>query len=464
MPAPSLVALDSTAEVLCAQLSSALDLPNVCCASSCKILVANTLDHELLHRVQLAILDDPDVRPARTLLVQGVGCRGAERALLAMGVGDVIEAGASMADVVCARLAHWNEIDTAMQLPFVTERLVGRSEVWQRALGAVAESAIFSCAPVLLTGPTGTGKELLARLLHTLDPRVRGHELVVVDCTTLSRELAGSELFGHERGAFTGAVSSRDGAIACAHGGTLYLDEVGELPVELQAQFLRVLQEKAFRRVGSTAWQRASFRLVCATNRHLPDEVAAGRFRADLYHRIAAITCRTPALAERRADIPALVRHFIAASYDGQALPEASAGLLEYLAGRDYPGNVRELEQLVLACLRRYAGAGPLSLASLPEEEIGQWGSAWDCAPAGATAAGPAAAALWRPTEVEDFVRAALRANIGLKELGRMVEAAAVQLALEESDSITAAANWLGVTPRALHLRKAAARGAEPRH
>ncbi len=390
------------------------------------------------------------------MLVHGCGCRGAERALLAMGIGDVIQASDCMADVVRARLAHWDAIDAAVQLPFVVEKLVGASEAWLRTLGTVAESAIFSSAPVLLSGPTGTGKELLARMLHTLDPRVQGRELVVVDCTTLSRELAGSELFGHERGAFTGASSSRDGAIACAHGGTLYLDEVGELPLDLQAQFLRVLQEKAFRRVGSTSWQRASFRLVCATNRNLVDEVAAGRFRADLYHRIAAIQCRTPALAERRADIPALVRYFIACAYDGQALPEASPALLEYLGGRDYPGNVRELQQLVLACLRRYAGAGPLSLASLPDEEISQWDTGL-----GAPADMPA---VWQPAQVEDFVRAALLANVGLKELGRMVEAAAVQLALEESDSITAAANWLGVTPRALHLRKAAARGAEPRH
>lgn len=456
MVAPYIVALQKSAEDLRRGLLRALNVPATCDAWSSKILVAEGLDHEALHRVQLALLDDEIIAPCRTLLVHRAPCPDAERALVAMGIGDVIQDGPQSLAVIQGRLQRWAQVDSALRLPLVANNLVGNSAAWQAALRTVAECALFSSVAVLLTGQTGTGKELLARLLHSLDPKAAQHELVIVDCTTLSRDLAGSELFGHERGAFTGAVGARDGAVACADGGTLFLDEVGELPLELQAQFLRVLQEKAYRRVGSTQWQHAGFRLVCATNRDLAAEVAAGRFRADLYYRVAAMTCRTPSLEQRRTDIPALVRHFIASACSGECAPEVSPSLRDYLAMRAYSGNVRELYQLVLACMRRYAGAGPLSLACLPDEEV----QSWRLAP---QALAPAAlqpdAGSWHPAYVDDFVRAALHEHVGLKELGRMVEAAAVRLALEESDSITAAANWLGVTPRALHLRKAAARG-----
>lgn len=450
MVAPYIVALQRSAEDLRAVLLRGLDIPASCDNWSSKILVADSLDHEVLHRVQLALAGDAVVPPCRTLLLHRAPCPGAERILVAMGIGDVVQESPHALDVIRSRLLRWEQVDAALRLPLVADNLIGNSPAWKAALRTVAECALFSSAPVLLTGQTGTGKELLARMLHSLDPRARLHEMVIVDCTTLSRDIAGSELFGHERGAFTGAISQRDGAIACADGGTLFLDEVGELPLELQAQFLRVLQEKAYRRVGSTHWQSASFRLLCATNRDLIAEVGEGHFRADLYYRIAAMTCRSPSLEQRRDDIPALVRHFIA-SAGGGAAPSPSPSLLDYLERRSYSGNVRELYQLVLACMRRYAGAGPLSLACLPDEEIRSWGMD----PGAAQADAP----LWHPAYVEDFVRAALKENIGLKELSRMVEAAAVRLALEESDSITAAANWLGVTPRALHLRKAASRG-----
>ncbi len=462
MAIPYIVALQKSAEDMRRALARALEAPSAADRWTSKILVADGLDHEALHRVQLALLDDQVLPPSRTILVHRGPCPGAERALVAMGIGDVIEYSPQAFDVVRSRLQRWEQVDSALCLPLVADNLIGSSTAWQAALRTIAECALFSSAAVLLTGQTGTGKELLARMLHSLDPQAHQHEMIIVDCTTLSRDIAGSELFGHERGAFTGAVGAHNGAIACADGGTLFLDEVGELPLELQAQFLRVLQEKAYRRVGSTQWQRASFRLVCATNRDLAHEVQAGRFRADLYYRVAAMTCRTPSLDQRRSDIPALVRHFIATAAGDGVTPEVSPSLQDYLVRRAYSGNVRELYQLVLACMRRYAGAGPLSLACLPDEEIAAWSDA-----AGAPDAGDApqpAAPLWHSAYVDDFVRAALQANVGLKELGKMVEAAAVQLALDQSESITAAANWLGVTPRALHLRKAAARGHDVRH
>src|SRR6185295_226461 len=147
------------------------------------------------------------------------------------------------------------------------------------------------------------GKELLARVIHALDPRPDKGELVVLDCTTIVPELSGSEFFGHERGAYTGAVGPRDGAFALAHGGTLFLDEIGELPLALQAQLLRVVQEGTYKRVGGNAWHKASFRLVCATNRDLKEEVARGRFRGDLYHRLATNASRLPPLRDRVEDI-----------------------------------------------------------------------------------------------------------------------------------------------------------------
>src|SRR5437763_9151048 len=135
------------------------------------------------------------------------------------------------------------------------------------------EAAFFTDAPVLSTGETGTGKELIARLVHSLDARSKKRDLVVVDCTTIVPTLSGSEFFGHERGAFTGAVSTREGAFALADGGTLFLDEVGELPLTLQPRLLRVLQEHTYKRVGGNLWQEAKFRLVCATNRNLETEI-----------------------------------------------------------------------------------------------------------------------------------------------------------------------------------------------
>jgi len=448
------VALDDSASATCARLARDIEAsqdPGE--HASCCVLVAGNLDDAtLLARVERELQRASAHARSRTLVIHRNHGASALRALLTAGVGDLVNEADDPPAAIRARRARWAQIDTSVARPVVAEHLVGTGEPWMCTLRCVAETALFSPAPLLLTGPTGTGKELLARVLHTLDTRPRKRELMTVDCTTLSRELAGSELFGHERGAFTGATSERDGAVARADGGTLFLDEVGELPLELQAQLLRVLQERAYRRVGGTTWHRAEFRLVCATNRDLPSEVAAGRFRRDLYHRIAAITCRTPALAERRTDIPQLVLHF--AAREGASGVTFCPLLMDYLAARQYPGNVRELRQLVLSCLRRHVGTTPVSLACLPEEEIHLWRTVTPEASVQPS---------WHAACIDDFVRTALQANVRLKELGRLVEAAAVRIALAESDSVTAAAHWLGVTPRALHQRRAAQRE-EARH
>ena len=152
---------------------------------------------------------------------------------------------------------------------------------------------------MLSLGETGTGKELAARLIHTLDRRPRKGDLVVLDCATVVPQLAGSEFFGHERGAFTDAVAGRDGCFALANGGTLFLDEIGELPLTLQAELLRAIQERTFKRVGSNVWRSSVFRLVCASNRELLAEVGQSAFRMDLYYRVASVTITLPPLRDR---------------------------------------------------------------------------------------------------------------------------------------------------------------------
>src|SRR5262249_20244908 len=155
------------------------------------------------------------------------------------------------------------------------------------------------------------------------------------------------ELFGHERGAFTGAVNPREGAFALADGATLFLDEVGELPLRLQAQLLRAIQEKTYKRVGGNVWQTTDFRLVCATNRDLTDAVERGEFRGDLYSRIGGWVFRTPPLRERPEDILPLSTHFLSTFLPEETLPELDEPVREYFLRRPYPGNVRELRQLV---------------------------------------------------------------------------------------------------------------------
>ena len=225
--------------------------------------------------------------------------------------------------------------------------LIGNSPALVRVLEQI-EKVASTDSTVLIQGETGTGKELVARAVHGSSRR-RDRPIIAVNCAALPRELVESELFGHEKGAFTGALQQRRGRFELADGGTLFLDEVGELPVEAQAKLLRVLQQGEFERVGGLRALRADVRIVAATNRDLQAEVAAGRFRADLFYRLNVFPIALPALRERRGDIPALAGHFAAhiARKLGRAAPAIGPAFLAWADGYGWPGNIRELENIV---------------------------------------------------------------------------------------------------------------------
>ncbi len=220
--------------------------------------------------------------------------------------------------------------------------IIGESRAITSCLEQVGQTAVTE-ANVLITGETGTGKELFARAVHDNSPRTNG-PFVVVDCTSLPEKLVESELFGHERGAFTGADAKHEGLVKQAHNGTLFLDEIGELPLTIQKAFLRVLQDRRFRPVGGTKEVSSDFRLVAATNRNLEHMVARGLFRQDLLFRLRTITLDLPPLRDREGDVKKLCRHF-AAKFSRGKKPAArtSAEFLDAMAQYDWPGNVREL-------------------------------------------------------------------------------------------------------------------------
>ena len=245
--------------------------------------------------------------------------------------------------------------------------LVGRAETFNIALSALQRAAP-SQIPVLLQGESGTGKELFAKALHEASPRARG-PLVVVDCTGLSESLFESELFGHERGAFTGALQRKIGLAETAHGGTLFLDEIGDVPLPMQVKLLRLIESGTFRRVGGVDTLRADFRLVAATHKPLRQMVDAGTFRQDLYYRISAFPIHLPPLRERTEDIPLLVQSLLRRLGGSTPLrldDDASAALRRYA----FPGNVRELRN-VLERARLFADEGVIRLRDLPAEVLG---------------------------------------------------------------------------------------------
>ncbi len=246
------------------------------------------------------------------------------------------------------------------EAPQKTYELVGQSARIRQVLRLAAKLGRGHW-PVLLLGETGTGKELVARTVHRGG---RGGPFVVVDCSSMVGPLMESELFGHMKGAFTGAHANKAGLIEQADGGTAFFDEIGELPLDLQAKLLRVLQEKEFRPVGSLQVKKSSFRIIAATNRNLAQEVEKGTFRQDLYYRLNVVTLRLAPLRERKDDLPALLQHFLELYGSGHTM---SGELLQVLLNYDWPGNVRELENCVQHMVA--VNSGPvLHSADLPSQ------------------------------------------------------------------------------------------------
>jgi DNA-binding NtrC family response regulator len=225
--------------------------------------------------------------------------------------------------------------------------LVGQSGALRRVLQQV-ETVALSDATVLLLGETGTGKELVARAVHQASRRA-GRPFVRLNCAAIPTGLLESELFGHEKGAFTGAIAPKVGRLELAEEGTLFLDEVGDIPLELQPKLLRALQEREFERVGSTKTKQVDVRLVAATNRDLSQMIAARQFRTDLYYRLNVFPIKVPPLRERPEDIPVLAQHFTQkfAHRMGKQIEAIPPGVLEGLMARPWPGNVRELENCI---------------------------------------------------------------------------------------------------------------------
>jgi DNA-binding NtrC family response regulator len=229
----------------------------------------------------------------------------------------------------------------------VSRSLIGQSESFRRVMETIATVAPTP-ATVLLEGESGTGKELFARAIHDQSQRADG-PFVTINCAALPEGLVESALFGHEKGAFTGATVRTAGAFERAHGGTLLLDEVSEMRLDLQAKLLRAIQEREFERVGGTQAIKVDVRLVATTNRDLQAEVDAGKFRSDLYYRLNVIPIRTPPLRERQDDIPFLVHHFVqrTAQHLETTVPDVADDALKLLSARQWPGNVRELANVV---------------------------------------------------------------------------------------------------------------------
>jgi transcriptional regulator with PAS, ATPase and Fis domain len=264
-------------------------------------------------------------------------------------------------------LSMIEQLRREIQSSYSFEDIIGKSEAFQKIFAILPDIAA-SQSTVLIEGPSGSGKELLARAIHNMSPRAR-QPYVVVNCGTLPTTLFESELFGYKRGAFTDAKQDKPGRIALAEGGTVFFDEIGDLPPETQIKLLRLLQEREYEPLGGVGPQQADVRIVAATNQKLTDLVRQGRFRDDLYFRLAVVRLTVPPLAQRREDVPFLVEHFVERfnAKQGKRVQGVTPAVMEILMRHDFPGNARELENVIEYCFV-LCHNGLIDVQHLPED------------------------------------------------------------------------------------------------
>lgn len=345
--------------------------------------------------------------------------------------------------------------EEAQQITFVMRDMgmVGRSTAMMHVFRAIIRFSALSDLPVLITGETGTGKEGLARALHQLDPKRREGPFVAVNCGAIASTLAESEFFGHRRGAFTGADRERKGLIRSAQGGVLFLDEIGELDISLQAKLLRVLQENRVLGVGEDRDVEVNIRVVAATNRDLSQIGQQSRFRADLFHRLNVLSIRVPSLRERIDDLAPLTHYFLEKyrALSCSAALKVGADFLEALRQVVLPGNVRQLENIIRQALVRRRTDSPLGLSDLPEEAWQQLSQGLEAPPA--PQRGSEEPADMDPQVIARYVRILLDANgWNLSRSLAHCEQEAVEAAIQRAHgNQSESARLLGITPRSVY-------------
>ena len=343
-------------------------------------------------------------------------------------------------DALVERLNRWLTIDRLLTSPVIKKRISGNSLSLIKMLRLVIEAGFYSTNNVLILGERGTGKEQVAHIIHDFDTRKDKGEFIVLDCTTLKKDLSGSELFGHEKGSYTGADYNRDGAVALAHKGTFFLDEIVELPLSLQAEFLRVVQEGTYKKVGSNIWRYSEFRLVSATNKDLRLLAEHDEFRKDLLDRIQTTVIKIPSLDERKEDIPGIIDFYFQKQY-GENNPVIEKEVYEYLSQKTYPGNIRQLKNIISNIFLKYSGKGPVTLGDLPDTEV--------------ELSGLTSQSKWfERKELIDLLSQAIEEGYELKRIEEIVQSIATRITLYKVRKNKDASKLLGKSERWIQMQK----------